>query len=196
MSRSRQWPVIGLVCTMIAAPLTAQERQVVVNQVRLSERDVTRLERRWNVTVREGQYWYDRVSGAWGMDGGPTSGWIMPGLDLGGPLRADASRGQTGVFINGRELHLNDVTALSQLLQVQRGRWWVDGQGNFGAVQGPVLGNLWVIARQRGKQPGKSWSMYANGGNDFIGKDENGCTYFSSRDMGNNTSASWVSPGC
>jgi hypothetical protein len=100
------------------------------------------------------------------------------------------------VFINGRELHSADVLALSQLLQVQRGRWWVDGQGNFGAEQGPVLGNLWLIARQRGKQPGKAWSLYANGGNNFVAGDENGCSYFSSRDMGNGTSTSWASPGC
>ncbi len=81
-------------------------------------------------------------------------------------------------------------------MQVQRGRWWVDARGNFGAELGPPLGNLWALARAQGKQPGKAWSLYANGGNNFVAGDENGCTYFSSRDMGNGTSTSWVSPGC
>jgi hypothetical protein len=120
----------------------------------------------------------------------------MPNLDLGGPLQADASRGNTGVFINGRELNQQDVTALMRITPVYRGRWWVDGSGTFGAEGGPALGNLWQLARQRGMLPGKSWSMYANGGNDFLAKDENGCTYFSSRDNGNGTSTSWASPGC
>ena len=69
-------------------------------------------------------------------------------------------------------------------------------QGSFGAEGGPVLGNLWVLARQRGMRPGQAWSVYANQGNNFIAGDENGCTYFSSRDNGTGTSTSWASPGC
>jgi hypothetical protein len=38
--------------------------------------------------------------------------------------------------------------------------------------------------------------MYANGGNSFLAGDENGCTYFNSRDNGSGTSTSWASPGC
>lgn len=187
--------VFSAALLLSTAPLSAQ-REVVVNRVQLSEATISGMERRWNVKLQAGRYWYDAMSGAWGMEGGPTSGWILPGLDVGGRLRADASNGQTGVFVNGRELHSADVSALSTFVQVQRGRWWVDSQGNFGAEYGPTLGNLWAMARQSGKQPGKAWSLYANGGNNFVGGDENGCTYFSSRDMGNGTSTSWASPGC
>lgn len=188
---------ISCLCLAVLGPVStaAAQREVVVNQVRLSEQTLTAMEQRWNVKIQGGRYWYDAMSGAWGMEGGPTSGWIMPGLNL-GRLHADASNGQTGVFVNGRELHSADVAALSQFVQVQRGRWWVDARGNFGAEFGPMLGNLWAMARQSGKQPGKAWSVYANGGNNFVGGDENGCTYFSSRDMGNGTSTSWASPGC
>lgn len=191
-------PVLSLLSILSLAPASSAmaQREVVINRVRLSDQTVAGLERRWSVKIQNGQYWYDGMSGAWGMEGGPTSGWIMPGLDLGGKLRADASAGQTGVFVNGRQLHRADVTALSQFVQVQQGRWWVDGQGNFGAESGPTLGNLWALARASGKQPGKAWSLYANGGNNFVAGDENGCTYFNSRDMGNGTSTSWVSPGC
>ena len=182
--------------SLLALPLCAQERSVVVNRVRLTEQQISGFEQRWGVQARSGAYWYDRVSGAWGIDGGPTAGWIMPGLDLGGPLPADASHGNTGVFINGRELNQQDVVALMQITPVYQGRWWVDAMGSFGAEGGPALGNLWQLARQRGMRPGKAWSMYANGGNNFLAGDENGCTYFNSRDNGTGTSTSWASPGC
>jgi hypothetical protein len=173
--------------------LAAQQRQVVVNRVRISDRDLQQFEQRWNTRVQNGNYWYDRLTGAWGLEGGPTAGWISPGLGLGGPLRADASGGNTGVFINGRELHLMDVQALMQIVQVQRGRWWMDAQGNFGPEGGPVWGNLMVLAQQRGRS--KSWSAYSSDGHSFIGGDGN-CTYFNSHDVGTSTDYSYASPGC
>ncbi len=188
---------VGLVMlAVIARPVAAQQRAVVVNRTRLTDQQVKAFEQRWNVQVRDGAYWYDRVSGAWGMDGSGTAGWIMPNLALGGPLPADASHGNTGVFINGRELNEQDVAGLMRITPVYRGRWWVDAWGSFGAEGGPALGNLWLLARQRGMQPGKSWSMYANQGNSFLAQDENGCTYFNSRDNGSGSSTSWASPGC
>jgi hypothetical protein len=45
----------------------------------------------------------------------------MPGLDLGGPLKADTSRGNTKVFLNGRELTQAEVTTLQQLGPVNPG---------------------------------------------------------------------------
>lgn len=190
-------PVIAMLyVALVTTPVAAQQRSVIVNRVRLSAAQVSGFERQWNVQVRDGRYWYDRVSGAWGLEGGPTGGWIMPGLDLGGPLPADASHGTTGVFINGRELPQPDVDALLRITPVLPGRWWVDARGTFGAEGGPALGNLWLLARQRGMRPGQAWSMYANQGNSFLAGDENGCTYFNSRDVGAGTSTSWASPGC
>ena len=93
-----------ILAALLATPLAAQQRAVVVNRVRLPDQQVRDLETRWSVQVRDGRYWYDAVSGAWGMDGGPTAGWILPGLTLGGGLPPDASNGATGVFINGRQL--------------------------------------------------------------------------------------------
>lgn len=177
----------------MAGSTQAQERRVVVNRVRIPEQELRGFEQRWRTQVRDGNYWYDRVSGAWGLEGGPTAGWIMSGLTLGGTLRADASGGNTGVFVNGRELHLMDVQALMQIVQVQRGRWWVDAQGNFGPEGGPAWGNLVAISRQRGG--GKSWSSYSSDGHSFIGGDGN-CTYFNSHDVGTSTDYSYASPGC
>jgi hypothetical protein len=174
--------------------LAAQQRQVIVNRTQISDQAVRSYEQRWNIRIQDGSYWYDRMSGAWGLEGGPTAGWIAPGLDLGGPLRADASGGNTGVFINGRELHLIDVQALMQIVQVQRGRWWVDARGNFGPEGGPVWGNLVLLAQQRGKAGG-NWSTYSSDGHSFIGGDGN-CTYFNSHDAGTSTDYSYASPGC
>src|SRR5204862_540318 len=91
---------------------TAPARRVVVNGTALTEAQVAHLEQVVHVRVLSGTYWYDRTSGAWGLQGGPTLGFLPAGLALGGPLRADASGGGTSVFINGRELHPFDVAAL------------------------------------------------------------------------------------
>ena len=79
------------------------------NRVRLEDRTRMALERTYGVPVAAGRYWYDAFSGVWGMEGGPAQGQIHPGLQLGGPLRADASGGDTGVFVNGRQLHRLEV---------------------------------------------------------------------------------------
>jgi hypothetical protein len=193
MPRTAPVLAVALVVTLVSS-VAAQQRTVVINRVRLPERDLATIEQRWNTRIPDGNYWYDKYSGAWGVEGGPTAGWIPAGLDLGGPLRADASGGNTGVFINGRELHLLDVAGLMQITQVYRGRWWVDAQGNFGAEGGPALGNLRMIAQQRSR--GGYGAVYSNGGRDLLGTDENGCHYFNSHDYGSSTTTIWASPGC
>jgi hypothetical protein len=127
------------------------------------ERAVGRLEDR--------EYWYDPVSGATGLWGGPALAFLPPGLELPGPLPAEASGGGrgalTGVFVNGRELHPVDVAALQQLVgQVLPGRWWVDAQSNYGLEHGPALGNLGAIAaarRRAGQGGNSSWSKRYEG---------------------------------
>ncbi|HJZ67648.1 MAG TPA: hypothetical protein VKF81_05980 [Blastocatellia bacterium] len=132
------------------------QRAVYINRTRLADQWVFALEGKYRVRIPDGSYWYDRMSGAWGVEGGPTAGFIHAGLDLGGQLRADASRGKTGVFINGRELHALDVRGLQRLGPVYRGRYWVDAQGNFGFEGGPALGNLVWLAQQGGLLPGRA----------------------------------------
>jgi hypothetical protein len=127
------------------------------------------------------------------MSGGPTVGFIYPNLDIGGPLRADASNGHTGVFINGRQLHQADVMGLLQLGPVYQGRYWMDGAGNIGVENGPMLLNLWQVvqaANQRGGNRG-AYSSYTRSGSMF-GSDGNGCLVFN--DPGSHTSV--TSSGC
>jgi hypothetical protein len=118
--------------------------------VRLTDPQVQALERQYGVQIQDGSYWYDRVCGAWGLEGGPTLGFALPGLDLGGRLRADASNGNTGVFVNGRELHRLDVAALQQLGPVYQGRYWLDAEGYCGFEGEPAFCNLVQLARAAG----------------------------------------------
>jgi len=133
-----------------AQPDTAQApsgRNIVINGTRLSNKQISSLERVYNVKIKDGTYWYDKTCGAWGLKGGPTAGFILPNLDLGGPLQADASNGNTGVFVNGRELHLYDALALQQLLgAIVPGRYWLDAQGNVGIEGGAMLFNIVAVA--------------------------------------------------
>ena len=79
-----------------------------------------------------------------GRKGGAIAGQMMPGLRLGGPLQADASRGTSGVFINGRQLTLGEKSYLEQACQtpVRAARYWVNAYGIGGFEGGPPTFNL------------------------------------------------------
>jgi hypothetical protein len=126
----------------------SSDHSVIINGVRLSDQDIESFERTFRVRIRDGNYWYDRMNGSWGRRGGPTEGFILAGLNLGGPLRADASNGDTGVFINGRQLHRVDVARLQQIGPVYRSRCWMDAYGNIGLEGQPAFVNVWVAAAQ------------------------------------------------
>ena len=147
----------------------AQARNVVINGVRLTDGQVASLQQQYRVQIQDGDYWYDRQVGAWGFRGGPTVGFIVPGLGLGGPLRRDASNGNTGVIINGRELHWLDVTRLQQVTPLIRGFYWMDANGNFGQVGGPVIGNLWALSQRSGGRREGILSTYDKTGAVVIG---------------------------
>jgi hypothetical protein len=124
----------SLVLVLGLAPATALADQpgIVVNGQPLSMQEVLH----YGVDVPPGRYWYDQVSGFWGVEGGPSVGQIMPDLPLGGALRADASSGNTGVFINGREIHMQELLDLQEIFgEVPFGRYWL-GADLVGGVEG------------------------------------------------------------
>jgi hypothetical protein len=131
-----------MLCGLTLTAVCASAADVVVNGVRLDNSTRKELERAHGVPVQPGRYWYDPVAGAWGFEGGPTAGQILPGLRLGGPLRRDASRARTGVFVNGRELHPLDIAALQRCVPVYPGRYWVLANGIGGIEGGPPRFNL------------------------------------------------------
>lgn len=134
----------------MTAPAAAQQLEVIVNHVRLTPGQLVVLSRMAGQPPRSGRYWYDGRSGAWGIEGGPALGQLPPNLGFGGPLRADASKGKSGVYINGRQLTRGEVAQLSRLGTVFKRRYWLDANGTFGFEGGPALGNL--VALMKAKQ--------------------------------------------
>jgi hypothetical protein len=185
--------VIGCVALLLSviapAPGSAARAgssNVVVNRVRLSVARVRALERQYRVRIPDGRYWYDRRCGAWGRDGGPTQGFTLTGLALGGPLRADASRGRTQVFINGRELPSRDLAALQQIVpqRIAPGRYWVDASGNSGCEGGPRLCNLVELARRAGRARGGAWNVHTRTTDAHVGGDGGRFLFYIDRDTG------------
>jgi len=153
VSRDSSEPPAPSPSTAPGAAVAGQtDRVVIVNGKRLSADELAKIERTYQVNILPADYWYDRKTGAWGIQGGPTKGFVLPDLELGGGrLAADASGGGTQVFINGRELHPNDVAFIQRCLvaPVQPGRYWVVADGTGGYEGGPPLFNLVALCNQR-----------------------------------------------
>lgn len=131
---------------------------VIVNAVALNAETLAALQRIYPVPIQPGRYWYDPVSGAYGAEGGAVAGQMSPGLPLGGPLRADASRGTSRVFINGRQLTEGEKSYIEQACQtpVAPSRYWVNAQGLGGFEGGPVTFNLALCGPPPGQNSGGS----------------------------------------
>jgi hypothetical protein len=160
--------------------------QVVINGRALTDEQIRDFEKLYRMKPQPGKYWYDATSGLYGVVGQPAAGFMYPGHDL-GPLAADASGGNTGVFINGRNQTAQEVQVLSHLArsQVMPGRYWLDAQGNAGYEGNPVpVGNLFAaaLAAQQGGDAGGG-----GGGDNFWH------TRFSAGNYNSDNSAGYVS---
>jgi hypothetical protein len=171
--------LLALSLGMFAIEADAQKpRNVMINGDRISIEMLRAYEARYRVHVADGAYWYDGFSGAWGVQGGPTVGFIAPGLPIGGKLKENASNGRTGVWVNGRQLHWMDVVALSQIVRVLPGRFWVDANGIGGWEGMPASFNLRALASQSGR--GGAWSYHSKYGGS-VGGDGNFVYYIDSK---------------
>jgi len=128
----------------VGAPARVEDASIVVNGQALSVETVQQLQQVYPVAIPPGRYWYDPFSGAYGREGEPIAGQMMAGLTLGGPLNANASRGTSGVFINGRQITGGEVAYIERLCQtpVVPGRYWIMASGIGGYEGGPAIFNL------------------------------------------------------
>lgn len=133
-------------------------RSLSINGQPVVERDAAplgALELERQAQLPDGSYWYDPISGALGLWGGPTLEFAKPALEF-AALPEMASGGGTGVFVNGRELHPEDRARVSGLVgrQIPLGRYWMDSEGNVGPEGGGTLMNLFAeLERQGGTVP-------------------------------------------
>lgn len=159
---------------------------VSINGATLTSDVLAALEQLAGARIPDGRYWYDAHCGAWGREGGPTLGFGQAGINFGLPMKANASNGRSGTFINGRELPTQDVASLNALIAPSRvlpGRFWLDPYGNVGYEGGPALGNLVQVAQAKyGNRAGGGRSKYAGIGS-VIG-DGSGAIGYLDHDVG------------
>ena len=127
-----------------SGPAAKTDSSIVVNGTVLSAEVIRQLQQLYPVPIPPGRYWYDPISGGYGREGEPIAGQMLSGLALGGTLAPDASRGTSGVFINGRELTTGDKTYIELLCQtpVVVGRYWVIATGLGGYEGQPAFFDL------------------------------------------------------
>ena len=167
-----------LVLSFVCFPTMAQDKAEVESEVRIngnvmSPELLTEFEGLYGIRPAPGNYWYDSQSGLYGVMGYQAAGMMITGHTL-GVMPENASGGNTGVFMNGRNLTALEVNYIAALLQTPAmpGRYWLDGYGNCGVDGLPVpLVNFYEVSRMRfGSGGGDNfWSSHFSAGNSDSG---------------------------
>ncbi|MEN0066479.1 MAG: hypothetical protein AAGA48_30360 [Myxococcota bacterium] len=171
----------GVVLTATPEPAPAEKAPtpepatgISINGRALSQSQVAALTRHYGAAPQPGSWWYDPRSGFFGRMGEPVFGTIQPGHDF-GMLKANASKGRSGVFLNGRQLPAAELGVYAMLLgPVQPGRYWLDEQGNVGFEgQSVPVANLLLAAQAAGMASGGNGGSPADkwlSGNEWSGE--------------------------
>jgi hypothetical protein len=165
---TRSLLVLGLVIATCAPRVAAQtdKTQTVINGVTLTAQQKSEFVRMYRTPPLAGNFWYDTRSGLWGVDGREAFGVLRPGHSY-GQLSPTASRGTTGVFINGRQINMAEALYIRNLLgSVLPGRWWLDGASGYFGLEGSTIpaGNLYLAARAAQARSGGGGANYYNDG--------------------------------
>jgi hypothetical protein len=163
-------PLMLAIVTLTGPVATAQpaavNHQTIINGKALTEQQKSEFIRVYGTPPLGGDFWYDSRSGLWGVRGREAFGVLRPGHNF-GSLAPDASRGSTGVFINGRQINLAEARYIYSLFgSVIPGRWWLDGAtGNFGMEGNPTpAGNMFAVARAAKSRGNGGGDYYRNDG--------------------------------
>ena len=175
---------------------TCSGNKVVINGKKLSTLELLSLMALQNgAAVPPGCYWYDAASGMWGREGEPAAGDMQTGLSLGGALRADASHGDSGILLNGRELtRLEEQRLAGYGAALGRGRYRINAQGvggpeGAGATFSISAGVAAAQATQGAGDGGNTGDSYYQSG-DAHGGIQGDCVYMSGSDF------SYIGDGC
>ncbi|CAA7019905.1 unnamed protein product [Microthlaspi erraticum] len=127
-------------------------RLIAVNGKPLSEDELYELQTCANPpdNLKPGDYWYDKNAGYWGKIGEKPCQIISPQMNIGGSNIKNASKGDTGVFINNREITKTELWML-KLAKVQcegKPHFWVNADGSYlEEGQKREMGNIWSKKR-------------------------------------------------
>ncbi len=175
---------------------TSSSANVTINNHLLTPNELTQFQQLYGVKPKDGKYWYDAQSGLWGYVGQAPAGFIRPGHSF-GTLPVKASAGNTGIFINGRELSLPEAYWWGMLLGVQPlpGRYALNGNGILSGMNAfgvPFAINIAAAAQTRGA--GGGWSQGGSIHRSFTtgitSGSQGGCNYVSGSDF------TYTGPGC
>ena len=174
--------------------------EIYINNKKLTASDIELLKNKYKSAPPEGRYWYDKNSGLWGASGREATGFINAGHEF-GEISSVASNGNTGVFLNARELPAIELQFFQRVFgQISSGRYWMDKDGYVGLEGGQATANF-VLALQQLSQSSQGSSgrygstsgegyRYSNSLGSSYGGVEGGCVWISS------SSGSAMSSGC
>nr|VDD48037.1 unnamed protein product [Brassica oleracea] len=129
-------------------------RLIAVNGKSLDEEELYMLQSCANPPkkLKPGDYWYDKVAGYWGKVGEKPCQIISPHMNIGGNIKKEASNGDSGIFINNREITKSELTMLKMVGVQCEGKphFWVNSDGSYQEEgQNRIMGNIWSKKRAR-----------------------------------------------
>lgn len=156
-----------------------QPTGVVVNGQEVPKSYLNLLEQYYQTKVQKGRYWYDPYCGLWGLEGGSAQGVMLPNLQLGGELKENASKGTTGIYINGRQINATERLQWEQLVggKITPTRYLMDAYGNVMTETGIYQLNVVQVANQRA-QAYNNGSNYNNNNRNRPYNDGKGNTFY------------------